>query len=106
MITVGTCRICETGPLGLRLCGGCQSVLILCNECDAAWIDSHCDTKPAYADEESMPCPHCEKSLWDEQASWLNREEIDSVSWITDAIKEGTLVIDKSNNEAEPPNMA
>ena len=35
MYYVGFCRICGTGPLGLRECGGCGEVVVLCDECDA-----------------------------------------------------------------------
>lgn len=105
MLTVGTCRICESGPLGLRLCGACNKIVILCKECDAAWVDSQLEMKPVYADEESMPCPHCQESLWDEQATWASEEEIGKVSWIAEAIKSGDLALDDKEDD-EPSEIA
>ncbi len=104
MLTVGNCRICGTGPLGLRLCGICKNIVILCKECDAAWIDAHLDTKPVYADEESMPCPHCKNSLWSNESTWATEDEVGGVDWINEAIENGDLtLVEQETNE--PPTI-
>lgn len=105
MLIVGTCRICGTGPLGLRLCGDCQSIVILCNECDAAWMGADLETKPVYADEESMPCPHCKESLWSEDSTWATDEEVTGATWINDAIEAGDLILGEQEDD-DPPIVA
>ncbi len=83
MISIGECRICSVGQLGLRLCGGCQAIVILCKECDSAWYESKLTDKPAYADDESMPCPVCRDNLWSSESQWANSEEVSDSRWLS-----------------------
>ncbi len=86
MLTIGTCRVCGTGPLGLRVCGGCQKVVVLCDECDTSWPDADPATPPTFASEEGMPCPHCQSSLWEETSTWATREEAIETEWLVEAL--------------------
>lgn len=82
MLTIGECRICDAGQLGIRRCGKCQELVILCRECDAAWYQSKLEEKPVYADEESMPCPACQASLWSDDSHWVDQDEVKTSSWV------------------------
>ena len=88
---VGFCRICGTGPLGLRRCGGCDSVVILCDECDAVWTSAELKASPTLTDDPQLPCPRCEASLVGEGSAWATRAEIDATPWLAEAIAGGQL---------------
>ena len=101
MYYVGFCRICGTGPLGLRQCGGCKEVVVLCDECDAVWTD--CGTKgdfaakPQFAKEGVLPCPHCEASLIEKPSRWAYKKTIDVTPWVQEALKAGTLEVERGS---------
>lgn len=90
MLYVGYCRLCETGPLGLRKCGGCGAVVVLCDECDATWIDADLSAKPTLTNDPDLPCPHCEASLVGDTASWATRETVEATPWIIKELRAGT----------------
>ena len=91
MYYVGHCRICGTGPLGLRACGNCENVIILCDECDAIWTDADLNAIPIYANQGELPCPECETSLIESPSHWATQTEIEAIDWIQQAIDEGTF---------------
>lgn len=84
MLTIGTCRLCGTGPLGLRRCGTCRRVVVLCDECDAAWPTADTATKPTYATEEDMPCPCCGASLLRGGSHWATANEAADLTGLGD----------------------
>jgi|GEM_PF-545885 len=86
MYYVGFCRICGTGPLGLRECGACRSVVVLCDECDAVWVDAQFSDQPKFAAEGELPCPHCEESLVEVPSRWASKEKINGTNWIQQAL--------------------
>ena len=91
MYYVGFCRICGTGPLGLRECGGCGEIVVLCDECDAVWTDANFSAKPLLAGVDKLPCPYCEKSLLEQPSQWAPKSKIDKVAWLQTALREGDL---------------
>lgn len=91
MYYIGICRICETGPLGLRQCGSCESIVVLCDECDAVWSDANLAASPQLSDEPELPCPHCKDSLVAPSSSWASREAIQSTAWLTEALEQGRV---------------
>ncbi len=101
MYYVGFCRICGTGPLGLRACGGCGEVVVLCDECDAVW--PKCDStgsfsaKPQLADEGELPCPHCEGSLIEKPSRWATKTMINKADWVQDALDAGVLEVQRGS---------
>ena len=82
MLSLGTCRLCEAGPLGLRRCGVCRRVVVLCDECDAAWPTADTTGPATYATETDMPCPRCRTSLLKGGSHWATRAEIAEVEWL------------------------
>lgn len=95
MFTIGECRICGTGPLGLRTCGRCGQVVVLCDECDAVWADADFAGEPIFADDPHLPCPGCSDSLWEPPSHWASQSEIDTTEWITQALRDGRVVLEK-----------
>ncbi|MEM9185857.1 MAG: hypothetical protein AAGB00_05105 [Planctomycetota bacterium] len=89
----GFCRLCETGPLGVRKCGGCQALLLLCDECDAVWTTADPTASPVTTDDPDLPCPHCRASLVGDDSSWANAAEIAGANWLADAVGAGTLTL-------------
>lgn len=92
MLSLGTCRLCQTGPLGLRRCGVCRRVVVLCDECDAAWPTNETSARPTYATEDDMPCPRCHGSLLANGSRWASRDELGQIDWPIDldALEEGS----------------
>ena len=91
MYYVGFCRVCKTGPLGLRVCGACEAIAIMCDECDSAWGAPDFSAAPTTARGEALPCPTCGESLHDASAHWARRSEIAARAWLQTAIDGGTL---------------
>ncbi|QDT68264.1 hypothetical protein MalM25_11850 [Planctomycetes bacterium MalM25] len=92
MLSLGTCRLCQAGPLGLRRCGVCRRVVVLCDECDAAWPTSETSGRPTYATKDDMPCPCCRGSLLGKGSHWASRDELAAIDWPIDhdALEEGS----------------
>lgn len=87
---VGLCRVCETGPLGVRRCG-CDAMVLLCDECDAVWADAELDKPPQPVVDGALPCPACGVDLMARPSRWATREEIDRCDWLAAAIEEQGL---------------
>ena len=94
MYYVGFCRVCGAGPLGVRACGGCASLVVVCDECDAVWVDEDLSEPPAVTGSETLPCPHCEASLYDSPSHWATCEEVDACEWLTQAIDQERLTLE------------
>ena len=107
MLYVGFCRICGTGPLGLRVCGDCDAVVILCDECDAVWTDADLDITPAFVSDAALPCPHCESALTEEPSHWAIEDELQNVRWLQEAIADGRFELKRGEafqpRANEPP---
>ncbi|MGI9429319.1 MAG: hypothetical protein ACR2NM_11720 [Bythopirellula sp.] len=100
---IGFCRICGTGPLGLRECGGCGEIVVMCDECDAVWTDGDFQAKPMLADAAGgLPCPYCDSALLDEPSRWAPQTKIDKVAWLLDALRKGELEL-ASGAALKPP---
>lgn len=96
MYYVGVCWLCEAGLVGVRACGNCTRVSLLCDECDSLWIDADIASPPVSTEAEHLPCPYCGASLYDDPAAvapshWATRAEIDSCEWLTGAVENGLL---------------
>lgn len=92
-LTVGECNVCKTGPLGLRTCGDCGAILIVCDECDAAWAEATLDRPPTTLGATTLPCPHCQSDLFEEPSHWTSIEEMTQCEWLADAAETDQLTI-------------
>ena len=98
LVYVGFCRICGTGPLGLRECGGCGEILVMCDECDAVWTDGNFSAQPLLAGEAgALPCPYCGASLAEEPSRWAPKSKIEKVAWLLDALRNGELELGRGS---------
>ena len=97
MYYVGFCRICGSGPLGLRECGGCSAVVVLCDECDAVWSDADFTAKPKFADEGELPCPHCQTSLVESPSRWAQKTTLDDTAWLQAAVQSGHVEVKRGS---------
>ncbi len=96
MYYVGFCRVCGTGPLGLRRCGGCGAIAVLCDECDAVWRGANLNDPPLPHVEDALPCPDCGGSLTGAASSWATAEEVSHCQWLTQAIDQGRLKLSEA----------
>ena len=98
---VGFCRICGTGPLGLRECGGCGEIVVMCDECDAVWTDADFAKQPTLADKTgALPCPYCGNSLLDSPSRWAPKSKVDKVAWLLDALRDGEATLGRGQSLA------
>jgi hypothetical protein len=88
---VGFCRLCGTGPLGLRACGGCGELVVLCDECDAMWLDANFSARPQFGSQDDLPCPYCATSLLRPPSCWASQARIAKVAWLQTALQTETL---------------
>jgi hypothetical protein len=81
MYHVGICSICHQGALGIRICGGCEAAVVLCDECDAWWAEPSCAEPPDFLRQPDAPCPHCTASLYHDHSHWAEWSEIERLGW-------------------------
>ncbi|WP_425399638.1 hypothetical protein [Aeoliella sp.] len=96
---VGICKLCETGPLGLRVCGDCGAVLVVCDECDAAWAGAETDQPPTTTGVTTLPCPHCHSDLFEPPAHWADADEVRACGWVDVAVQRGVLELKQDGVE-------
>ncbi|MGL4514242.1 MAG: hypothetical protein ACRCT8_14215 [Lacipirellulaceae bacterium] len=75
MNSIGECRVCGTGPLGLRRCGVCRRVVVLCDECDAAWPSTDTQRRATLTLGGEASCPGCRASLEANGSEWVTFDQ-------------------------------
>ncbi len=78
---VGTCRCCGQGLLGIRICCEDEIGLILCEECEAIWLEPTCTGTPLFPQQPDSCCPRCGRSLWQPPSHWASGDEVDRLGW-------------------------
>jgi len=80
--SIGYCPICGGGLCGVRICGvDSPHGLVVCDECDATWLEPDLQTAHQYPDVEDPRCPVCNQALWDGPGHWASWHEIESLGW-------------------------
>ncbi|WP_231612192.1 hypothetical protein [Novipirellula galeiformis] len=99
--SVGECPICGGGLCGVRICGFPAETetpsqtgkltnvknrplphgLVVCDECEAIWLEPDLTTRHQYPNGCDARCPVCLEPLWGEQGHWASAEEIDILGW-------------------------
>ena len=81
MFSVGSCSRCQQGLLGVRICCPDEIGLVVCDECEAIWLDAECTGPPLYPDSPGSLCPRCGQDLWQSASHWATAEEVDRLGW-------------------------
>ena len=91
--SIDYCPICGGGLCGIRICGLSEVVdseaqptadshgLIVCDECEAIWIEPDVNTSHQYPDVDDSRCPVCRELLWGSTSRWANSDDIASLGW-------------------------
>ncbi len=90
--SIGFCPICGGGLCGIRVCGltvpdGVEPQssqlhgFVVCDECDAIWLQPDLTTAHQYPDAIDPQCPICCQPLWGDQARWASLQEVATLGW-------------------------
>jgi hypothetical protein len=55
--------------------------LIVCDECEAIWLDPDVSSDHVYPDPIQSACPVCSQPLWGDQSRWANQADITALGW-------------------------
>lgn len=90
----GTCPICDTGTRGFRLCSDKVTVVVVCDECEATWLDAqHSNASDVvYAKPPGYQLPGLSCSIAAPNSRWATRQEIDVPGWGGLIVGEGTAL--------------
>ncbi|MEL6108238.1 MAG: hypothetical protein AAFU85_19605 [Planctomycetota bacterium] len=103
--SIARCPVCEGGLCGIRICTGDDPTqkapsagFVMCDECEAIWLEPDLTAAPTYADPESPTCPiyHC--GLWG-GTRWANREEVERLGWTSNV--DTDLAIEEDTPESD-----
>lgn len=82
MLYIGTCDVCGTGNVGIRIAASGRCVVGMCDECDAVWADSKLQDGPYLPQQPDLPCPGDGTSLRHAPAHWASRSEAEAAGWL------------------------
>ncbi|WP_372895654.1 hypothetical protein [Stieleria sp.] len=92
--SVAICPICDGGLCGVRICTGDDPTqplpdrgFVMCDECEAVWMDPDVQTEHHYVDAQDPECPVCHGGLWT-ASRWADRQDVQRLGW-SDAIDAG-----------------
>tara|TARA_R110002049_G_scaffold27321_2_gene94333 strand:- start:602448 stop:602747 length:300 start_codon:yes stop_codon:yes gene_type:complete len=55
--------------------------LIVCDECEAIWLEPDTSTDHVYPSAEDAACPICALPLWGPQSRWATQADIEVLGW-------------------------
>ena len=94
---VELCPICHSGAVGFRICSDGKTLAMMCDECNAVWIDAHA-VSAEYAVFPSSPeysLEHLNCSVASSAgARWAMMEDIESANLSTLVAGEGQSIND------------
>jgi hypothetical protein len=82
MLRVGACTVCGTGNIGIRVAASGTTVVGMCDECDAVWLDAGLQDGPHFPRQPEIPCPSDGSSLRTAPAHWASRVEAAAAGWV------------------------
>lgn len=89
-LVVGTCTVCGTGSVGVRIPAEGGPAVGMCDECDAVWTDPGMTDGPHFPQAPGWDSPAGGGGLGGPMAHWATHEEADRVGWSHAVIREGT----------------
>ncbi|MCC9644251.1 hypothetical protein LOC71_18395 [Rhodopirellula sp. JC740] len=100
--SVGSCPICEQGLCSIRACGLVNDRptygLVVCDECEAIWLQPDLNGVHVYADAENPKCPVDQSHLYRGNSRWATPSDIDQLGW-SDAVNPD-LTYDPDSDES------
>ena len=90
--SVGYCPICGGGLCGVHLCEHqaagdhrenteIDHGLVICDECEAIWLEPDLSSVHQYPDAVDAKCPVCSGPLWADGGRWANLSEVELLGW-------------------------
>ncbi|QDV60919.1 hypothetical protein [Crateriforma conspicua] len=108
--SISKCPICGGGLCGVRICGlpshelqktmlsdsadnqkqivapeigeaTAPHGLVVCDECEAIWLEPDTSGPHQYTDAENPKCPICHEPLFGDQCHWANTDEVAFLGW-------------------------
>ncbi|MDA8743786.1 hypothetical protein N9N28_04035 [Rubripirellula amarantea] len=88
--SIDFCPICGGGLCGLRIYGIGENSpantpphgLVICDECEAIWLEPDTSTVHVYPDLENPVSPVSGEPLWGETSRWATIEDIKQLGWL------------------------
>lgn len=77
------CPICGGGSIGFRRCGGITKLVLMCDECDAVWLEPT-ETSAASAlfpEGPDFRVPGCTFTVGGTGARWATWDEVAAAGW-------------------------
>ncbi|MDG2222524.1 MAG: hypothetical protein P8L85_14190 [Rubripirellula sp.] len=80
--SIGFCPVCGGGLCGVRLCGEeSPHGLIVCDECEAIWLEPDLSAPHQYPSAQDAKCPICDLPLWGESSRWAGEADLKLLGW-------------------------
>jgi hypothetical protein len=85
--SIAHCPVCGSGLCGIRICTGddpTESIpgrgFVMCDECEAVWMEPDISGEHLYADPENPVCPICRGGLW-RNSRWADQSDVNELGW-------------------------
>lgn len=94
LFLASVCPICETGARGFRLCSDQQTVVVMCDECEALWLNARRiqASDAVYAKAPDFRPPSLACSIAAPMSRWATLSEVQAVGWDDLILGEGTAL--------------
>ena len=89
--SIDYCPICGGGLCGVRICEGPEQAaaatpikphgLIVCDECEAIWLEPTTSSAHQYPNACDARCPVCDERLWGDRSRWASQSDIETIGW-------------------------
>jgi hypothetical protein len=79
----GICPFCHGGSVGFRRCSDGKTIVLMCDECEAVWLDPEHRTAgdALFPHSGSFEVPGLGVSIGGDRAGWATRAEVESAGW-------------------------
>ncbi len=84
-IYAGNCPICDCGLRRVRVCRSSDGRLhgyILCDECEALWLDPDPATPYRFPDPDAPRSPVVDAPLYGPQSRWASVDDVQELNWL------------------------